>query len=71
MNSPVTPDPIERELKLGVRDLFADRLDGLLAGLGLEHVERQSERRLGNTYFDTSSGALHALGGRNSVASGR
>ena len=62
MNSPVTPDPIERELKLGVRDLFADRLDGLLAGLGLEHVERQSERRLGNTYFDTSSGALHALG---------
>ena len=38
MNSPVTPDPIERELKLGVRDLFADRLDGLLSGLGLEHV---------------------------------
>lgn len=62
MNSPVTPDPIERELKLGVRDLSADRLDDLLAVVGLEHVERQPERCLGNTYFDTSSGDLHALG---------
>jgi inorganic triphosphatase YgiF len=62
MNSPVTPDPIERELKLGVRDLSADRLDDLLAVVGLEHVERRPERRLGNTYFDTSSGDLHALG---------
>lgn len=62
MNSPVTPDPIERELKLGVRDLSADRLDSLLAQLGIERVIRQPEQRLGNTYFDTATGELHALG---------
>ncbi|MGA1206450.1 MAG: inorganic triphosphatase [Litorivicinaceae bacterium] len=62
MNSPVTPDPIERELKLGVRHLSADRLDSLLAQLDIEQVVRLPEQRLGNTYFDTPTGALHALG---------
>jgi len=62
MNSPVTPDPIERELKLGVRDLSADRLHQILQTLGADLLVRSPLAQLGNTYFDTTDGALHAMG---------
>lgn len=58
MNCEATPDGIEIELKLGVRDVDVARVGAALP----DRADARGSRSLQNLYYDTPDGRLHRLG---------
>jgi inorganic triphosphatase YgiF len=61
MNFPLTPDPIEMELKLGLREITPRQVDLHLSSLE-PTVQKAGTSLLENQYFDTPDSLLYALG---------